>query len=79
MHPYWIDINGNTGVGITARSDEDALAIFHAVFGERYTAAGIRVISDMNELEQGHVVPNMTANWFKRGVWFPLGYEEISN
>jgi hypothetical protein len=32
----------------------------------------------MNDLDQGHVVPN-TANWFKRGVWYPLDHEDISN
>jgi len=78
MHPYWIDIDGKLGVGITARSDEDALQIFVTIFGDRFRAAGLRVIRDINELDQGHVAPNM-GNWFMRGVWFPLGHEHGSN
>lgn len=74
MHPYWIDIEGQLGVGITARSDEDAIMIFEAAFGSQVRAGQIRAIGDMNELDQGHVIPNM-GNWFKRGIWFPLGYE----
>jgi hypothetical protein len=78
MHPYWINIEGQLGVGITARSDEDATMIFEAAFGLQISAGQIRAIGDMNELDQGHVIPNM-GNWLKRGIWFPLGYEDISN
>lgn len=78
MHPFWIDIEGKIGVGITARSDDDARKIFGLAFGDRYQIASLRVLHDMHELDQGHVVPNM-ANWFKRGVWYPLGYEHICN
>ena len=74
MHPYWIDIEGRLGVGITARSDQDALAIFEARFGSKYRPAQVTVIRDMNKLEQNHVAPNM-GNWFVRGIWFPLGYD----
>jgi hypothetical protein len=77
MHPYWIDIEGRLGVGITAESRDDALAIFEDVFGSRHRPANVRAIEDMRDLEQNHVAPNM-GNWFKRGVWYPgvWGYEQ---
>lgn len=32
------------------------------------------IIKDMCDLDQGHIVSNM-SNWFRRGVWFPKGHE----
>jgi len=78
MRPYWIEIPGRLGVGIAARSRADALALFAVAFGSEHQAGEVRWIKDMNELDQGHVAPNM-GNWFKRGVWYPLGYEHVSN
>ena len=35
----------------------------------------IREVNDVAELDQGHVIPNM-GNMLKRGIWFPLGYDD---
>lgn len=74
MHPYWISLKGKLGVGITARSEADAMHIFSLVFGAKERVLAITVIKDMRDLDQKHVAPNM-GNWFFRGVWFPRGYE----
>jgi len=78
MHPYWINVSGSLGVGITAKSEADALEIFTRAFGSSKTVGNIEMVKDMNDLDQHHVVPNM-GNWLRRGIWFPLGYEETSN
>jgi hypothetical protein len=46
---------------------------FDAAFGASKKFVDIEAITDMRQLDQNHVVPNM-GNWFERGVWFPLGY-----
>jgi len=80
MHPYWITIDGHLGVGITARSEADALQLFELAFGSTEKITGIVVIKDMNDLDQNHVVPNMSgATWFRRGIWFPQGQEHIAD
>jgi|HubBroStandDraft_6_1064221.scaffolds.fasta_scaffold519703_2 hypothetical protein len=85
MRPYWIKperspepTNLNLGVGITAHSEADARQLFEMAFGQSRQIASIEPIADMSELDQGHVVPNM-GNWLRRGIWFPLGYDQISN
>lgn len=85
MQPYWIKIERsptpialNLGAGITARSEDDARQIFVLAFGVSHRIQAIKPISDVQDLDQRHVVPNM-GNWLRRGVWFPLGYEHISN
>ena len=66
MHPYWITLSGHLGVGITARSEADALQLFALAFGSAEKIVSIEIIKDMNDLEQNHVVPNMGgANWFR--------------
>lgn len=72
MHPYWIRLKGKLGVGITARSEADALLIFTQAFGADESILDIEIVKDMRDLDQNHVVPNM-GNWLRRGVWFPLG------
>ena len=65
------------GVGGTARSEEDAIALFRrAQPTDRVT--GIQVIYNVGELDQKHVVPNM-GDWLRRGIWFPLDCTHISN
>ncbi|MER9407402.1 hypothetical protein NKI36_25560 [Mesorhizobium caraganae] len=77
MHPYWITMNGHIGVGITARSEVDALQLFELVFGSTEKVVSIEIIKDMND---HHVVPNLGgANWFRRGIWFPQGQEHIAD
>jgi hypothetical protein len=79
MERYWITFEKradpsflNLGVGVTAYSEADAREIVHAAFDR--PMAKVEVISDMREIEQNHVAPNV-GNHFKRGIWFPLGYE----
>lgn len=48
--------------------------MFEGAFGSRRRIAAMRVIRDMNELEEGHVRPNMAPNWMERGIWFPQGH-----
>jgi len=80
MHPYWITIDGHLGVGITARSEADALRLFELAFGSTEKITGIAIIKDMNDLDQNHVVPNMSgANFLRRGIWFPQGQEHIAD
>ncbi|MEQ1522916.1 MAG: hypothetical protein ABL936_16735 [Aestuariivirga sp.] len=82
MTPYWITVNGaavthtflNLGVGVTARSEEDAREIVREHFGSAITIGEIKTIFDMSELEQNHVAPNIEPNWMPRGIWFPRGF-----
>lgn len=82
MHPYWIVLGDamrperRHGAGITAWSEADAIELCKAAM-PTYPVLSIKIISDMQELDQNHVVPNM-GNWFVRGVWYPRGYQ-ISN
>ena len=85
MKPYWITVEPQSrptllslGAGITAISEADAKALFQVAFGPDFQITKVEPIADMRDLEQNHVVPNM-GNWFKRGVWYPLGYEHTSN
>ncbi len=75
--PYWIECEDAPGVGITARSEADALDLLNAAFGGERRAREVKPIHDASELDQGHVVPNM-GNWLRRGVWYPLGYENVA-
>ncbi|MGX9142654.1 hypothetical protein [Mesorhizobium sp. 128a] len=80
MHPYWITINGSLGVGVTARSEADALQLFELAFGSAEKIVSIEMIKDMNDLDQNHVLPNTGgANFLRRGIWFPQGQEHIAN
>ncbi|TPK99589.1 hypothetical protein FJ934_00045 [Mesorhizobium sp. B2-4-12] len=78
MHPYWITIDGHLGVGVTARSEADALQLFALAFPSKQVI-GIDIVKDMDDLDQNHVVPNMVANWLRRGIWFPQGQEHITD
>ena len=81
MHPYWITFERtptptlfNLGVGITARSEEDARELLATTIHDAPAIVNVTIIKDMRDLDQGHVMPNM-GNWFCRGIWFPKGYE----
>lgn len=63
----------NLGAGVTANDEGDARALAYAAFGPR-PLQRIEPVQDINDLEGRHVRPNM-GDVFKRGVWFPLGYE----
>ena len=75
--PYWIECEDAPAVGITAQSEADALALLEKAFGSERRPSHVIRIHDATELDQNHVVPNM-GNWLKRGVWYPLGYEEVA-
>jgi hypothetical protein len=63
LHPYWITIGGHLGVGVTARSEGDALQLVALAFPSQ-KAVSIEIIKDMNDLDQNHVLPNLGgANW----------------
>lgn len=68
MRPYWIktDRPMSLGVGVTARSEEDALGLFRRVWpAERILS--IQVAKDMSDIDQKHVAPNM-GDWLRRGI-----------
>jgi hypothetical protein len=78
LKPFWIEPDRSPepdslglGVGITASSEADAREIFERAFGQRRRIVAIKTISDIAELDQQHVVPDM-GNWLRRGVWFPM-------
>ena len=80
MNPYWIDIEQlhqpsplNRGVGITAISEEDAVGIFRELIGPEQIIKSIKKVSDVRDLDQNFVVPNM-GSLFVRGVWYPLAW-----
>ncbi len=73
LRPYWITVDDQLGIGVTGQDEADAFALAAAALGLS-RAESIRPLLAMTELGQGHVVPNM-GNWFKRGVWFPLGFD----
>lgn len=75
--PYWVECADAPGVGITAQSETDALTLFDEAFGNERPPRQVSRVHDASELDQSHVVPNM-GNWLRRGVWYPLGYEEVA-
>ena len=80
MRPYWIRTNEpfTLGVGITARSEEDARALFRLAWPDAPDIVEIKVIRDMCDIDQGHVAPKM-ENWLKRGIWYPRGFAQLSD
>lgn len=73
LRPYWIGVEGSFGIGVTAWDEQEALVLAAPALGSS-DVTSIEPLASMGELDQGHVVPNM-GNWFKRGVWFPLGFD----
>ncbi|PBB87816.1 hypothetical protein CK216_04590 [Mesorhizobium sp. WSM3876] len=59
MHPYWITVSGHLGVGVTARSEADALQLFSLAFGSVQKVVSIEMIKNMDDLDQNHVIPNL--------------------
>jgi hypothetical protein len=80
MKPYWITFEApplvvlNLGMGITAQNEADAIMLARSAVAD-IAIREIREVNDVAELDQGHVIPNM-SNMLKRGIWFPLGYED---
>ena len=76
--PYWISFPQDPhlpfGIGVTATSEKDAFALIRDQGIESWFE-GAQEISvqagvTINDLDQGHVVPNMGPMQF-RGVWYP--------
>jgi hypothetical protein len=66
------------GCGVTGYDVDDCLRIISdKVLGGANPPTIRRVVEDIDvsTLDQKHVVPNM-GSIFRRGIWFPLGYEE---
>jgi hypothetical protein len=73
--PYWITPNEGPGaplgIGVTAYSREDALTLIREIGWEiDLNAATVIENVRFDDLDQGHVVPNMGPMTF-RGVWYP--------
>lgn len=78
MRPYWVKLlllpvptPLNLGVGVTAASEAGARdTVMAAVEGAGIVS--VTPVSDVTDLDQRHVVPNM-GNILVPGIWFPLG------
>ena len=66
----------NLGMGVTGRDEADVRTL--AAMAEPVTIKTLREVKSVDELDQGHVVPNM-GNMLKRGIWFPKGYEAVDD
>ena len=69
----------NLGCGVTAYSRDDAFEVLKGtVFLGRTMPHVVNVVEnvDVSALDQGNVIPNMAAPNI-RGVWYPLGYQEM--
>ena len=82
MHPYWVTFSDlkdfsslGLGVGVTGHDINDALMLVGDAFGP-LTISKITAVDDVASLDEGHVRPNM-GSIFVRGIWFPLGHEEV--
>jgi hypothetical protein len=82
LRPYWItfadleDFSSlGRGVGVTANDVGDALTLIESALGP-LTIAEITVVEDVATLDEGHVRPNM-GSIFLRGIWYPLGHEQV--
>ena len=84
MEVFWLQFADATmvppgmhfGCGITAYDQSDAMQIFAdrvVISHPDLAIASVRRVLSIDELEQGHVRPNM-GNFLIRGIWFPLGY-----
>jgi hypothetical protein len=81
MRPHWLTVENppkfhflGLGVGITAYSEEEVRKLFAEAFGPGFKVKDVRTIHTMDEIDQGHVRPNM-GNHLVRGIWFPLGFD----
>ncbi|HEY0311966.1 MAG TPA: hypothetical protein VGC56_05670 [Allosphingosinicella sp.] len=74
---YWIECTDAPGVGITAASEADALALLEEAFGSERQPRHVAPVENATDLDEDHVLPNM-GNWLKRGIWYPLGYEHLA-
>ncbi|WP_162939474.1 hypothetical protein [Neorhizobium sp. NCHU2750] len=73
-----MDKPSGLGFGITAWSKEDAETLLRLVLPDDCAIISINPVKDAASLDQGHVIPNM-GNMFRRGIWYPLGYQHLTN
>lgn len=69
------------GYGVTEADKSDALKILSDEVFEGHDLLPIISIQEdvkMSDLDQNHVVPNISVLPFKRGIWYPAGLEFIS-
>lgn len=84
---FWFEFSANAGgklpvgvghgCGVSAHDYHDAVQIIQsAVFEEKPLPAISKEIVDVDvsELDEYHVRPNI-GDVFRRGIWFPLGYD----
>ena len=75
MTPYLITTNKfsaieGTQFGVTAHNEKDARRLFEKAFGTNYEFLGIAIIESIEDLDEGHIRPNM-GNFFQYGIWYP--------
>jgi hypothetical protein len=72
LHRFWFSASDHFGVGVTARSEQEAKLLAQSA-AERYgwhLSGEVIVDVDIRDLDQGHVIPNMGPPNFQ-GVWYP--------
>ena len=80
LRPYWIKMDKPEGLGygITARSEDDAGTLLRLVLPNDCAIISIKPVKDAASLDQGHIIPNM-GNMLRRGIWYPLGYQHLTD
>ena len=71
---YWFKSEKGLGIGVSAYSLEDAISLVKGQYSAMYYSPDFSVYIenvDIQELDQGHVIPNMGV-CTQRGVWFPI-------
>ena len=75
LRRFWFPLRGYLGVGVTARTFEEARTLAEEVRRRYWPAAPAfgPVVEDIDvsTLDQRHVIPNMRPTVWP-GVWFPL-------
>jgi len=87
LHRYWIEfdltnyadppMSMDMGLGVTARSEEQALAIIQERLFSGRLLPDVRNVArdiDVSGLDPKHIRPNM-GNPAVLGIWFPMGFQ----
>ena len=75
LRRFWFPVPGHLGIGVTAYTRQEAEAQARDAADRlawELDRSEVVVDVDIRDLDQNHVVPNMTAAVW-RGVWFPKG------
>lgn len=77
MECFWLTVTRsaeptplNLGIGVTATSEADAQALVYERYGDQVVVKAVTLVTDMRQIDQHHVVPNM-GNHLVRGIWWP--------